>query len=261
MKNGSANMDSELQASPDAPTASMNPAELPSRPTSSPSVAAAGAIGALFGAIVVVAAGDAVWTGKTDASKLSLDIAAAHPGPSRDDAVSALGTVELDPEHVATVILPGRGFVQHVASFEGDRVSAGSLLAVIQSERTVRDPAARYELVSPIEGTVVERALQSSENVTSETLAFRVADLDHLKVGLRVKGPEAKRVRIGDEAVLSPLAANELSLHGSVTRVSGTGDVTLVSVHVVDRHHHLREGDTVRAHLVLSSASGAPSSM
>ncbi|HET9931917.1 MAG TPA: efflux RND transporter periplasmic adaptor subunit [Polyangiaceae bacterium] len=253
-------MDSELQASPDASTPSIQPAELPPRPAGSPSVAAAGAVGALLGALLVVAFGDAVWSGKTDASKLSLDIEAAATAPRiapANDVLAALGTVALDPEHVATVTIPGPGVVRHVASFEGDRVRAGSLLAVIQSPNANRDPTARYELLSPIEGTVIERSLHPSDDVEPEVLAFRVANLDHLKVDLRLKKSDARHLRVGDRAELSPLAAHELFVDGSVAAISErTPEESTVSVRVSDPHHYLREGDGVRAHLYSAAAGG-----
>lgn len=254
-------MDSELQASPDASTPSIQPAELPPRRKSSPSVAAAAAIGALLGAILVVAFGDAVWSGKADASKLSLDIqgaTAARTASAHGEELTAVGVVALDPEHVATVTIPGHGVVRHVASFEGDRVHPGAVLAVIQSGRANRDPTARYELVSPIEGTVVERSLHPSDDVQAEVLAFRVANLDHLRVDLHLTAREARRIRVGDRVELSPLSAHELFVDGNVAALSPAApDETIVSVHVLDRHHHLREGDAVRARLFSPTPSAS----
>ena len=255
-------MDSELQASPDASTPSIQPAELPPHPKGSPSVAAAGAIGALLGALLVVAFGDAVWSGKADASKLSIDIEAATPARAeKGEVVSALGIVALDPEHVATVTIPGHGIVRHVASFEGDRVHPGAVLAVIQATRASRNPTERYELVSPIEGTVVERSLHPSDDVQAEVLAFRVADLDYLRVDLHLKRHEAESIQLGDRVEVSPLSAHELSVDGNVAALApAPGGETIVSVHVSDRHHHLREGDGVRARL-FSGAKGATASL
>lgn len=224
-------------------------------------MAAAGAIGALFGAILVVAFGDAVWSGKADASKLSLDIqaaTAARTASAYDEELTALGIVALDPEHVATVTIPGHGVVRHVASFEGDGVHPGAVLAVIQSGRANRDPTARYELISPIEGTVVERSLHPSDDVQAEGLAFRVANLDHLRVDLHLTTREARSIHVGDRVELSPVSAHELSLDANVAALSpAAADGAIVSVHVLDLHHHLREGDAVRARVFSATQSAS----
>ena len=50
-----------------------------------------------------------------------------------EPVVSAVGAVDFDPEHVATIGARLRGLVSRVVRFEGDVVEKGTLLAVIES--------------------------------------------------------------------------------------------------------------------------------
>lgn len=208
---------------------------------------------------MVVAFGETVWTGKIDASKLSLAAADSLPAVQAEaNVVTALGSVVLDDEHVVTIETPASGIVKQVSGFEGDTVRAGSVLAVIQPhDRSVNN----YELLSPIDGTIVERALELTGEVGSELLAFKIANLDHLKVELGVPPSAAGRVRIGDRVELRPLSAHELSLEGSVAALGNTREQPRVSVRVLDMQHHLRAGDPVRARIFAGTPSSSATSL
>jgi len=256
-------MSSDFQPSS---TPSLQPAELPPRtpPKSArPSVAAAGALGALLGALLVV-----VWSEAGPRSSSSSSPATASMNdwvdPGRN-VIAAVGTVELDPAHMASITTQNSGVVIGLSTFEGDRVEKGTLLAVIEPDRSELDarrpelPRDTYQLLSPIAGTVVERALLLTQNVGSELLAFKIADLDYLKVNLRLPQPGASDVRSGDSVEVRPFAAHDVALAGRVGSVTGS-DAALgatLSVHVLDPHHHLRAGQSVRTR-VFASGKAAP---
>jgi membrane fusion protein, heavy metal efflux system len=66
------------------------------------------------------------------AERAALKLARAETAPLVP-VINAVGTVDFDPQHVAAVGARLRGLVTRVHKFEGDKVEAGTVLAVIES--------------------------------------------------------------------------------------------------------------------------------
>jgi cobalt-zinc-cadmium efflux system membrane fusion protein len=215
-----------------------------------PRAGRAAAIGALLGAIGIV-----VWAESSLSQSAALeprtgDVALPAEGAANDPAeqlsgVAAVGTVELDPEHVVTVTTRDAGVVSRIVSFEGDTVREGALLAVVQTHAT---RSRSYDLVAPISGTVVERAVTSTQAIEPDLLAFKVSDLDYMRVTLRVPGPASTHVRVGDRVEVQPFSAHELRLEGRIAEIHGDGPLgATLNVRIANRERHLSEGQGVKA--------------
>jgi cobalt-zinc-cadmium efflux system membrane fusion protein len=239
--------------------------------------------------------------------------------------ITAVGTMDFDPEYVAAVGARLRGLVTRVEKFEGDKVEVGTVLAVIESSElgeaqaavstleaekqaadlnlareqelvekrltTAREAevasvdAQRYahllsaarqkvaalsggnrsnklgahELRSPLAGTVVARSVAPGQTVEGEIVAFRVANTDHLWVGLDVFEKNIALIQVGDGVDLSPVAAPTETFEGRVARVGAVIDpetnAAYVRVEIDNKDGHLRAGQAVNAR-VHGSARG-----
>jgi cobalt-zinc-cadmium efflux system membrane fusion protein len=237
--------------------------------------------------------------------------------------VTAVGTMDFDPEYVAAVGARLRGLVTRVEKFEGDKVDVGTVLAVIESSElgeaqaavatlqaekraadlnlereqelaekrlsTAREAevagveAQRYasllsaaqqkvaalagssrstrlgshELRSPLAGTVVARSVAPGQTVEGEIVAFRIANTEHLWVGLDVFEKNIALVQVGDKVDLSPLAAPAEAFEGRVARVGAVIDpdtnAAYVRVEIDNKDGHLRAGQAVNARIHASA--------
>jgi membrane fusion protein, heavy metal efflux system len=123
------------------------------------------------------------------ASGIGVEIA----GPARiQERLHAVGRVTPDLEKLARIVAPYPGIVRKAERSLGDAVAEGELLAVIEAAETLR----RYEIRSPIAGTILSRDASAGEMVT-DRVVYTVADLSTLWIDLRLKPSDAARVRAG----------------------------------------------------------------
>jgi cobalt-zinc-cadmium efflux system membrane fusion protein len=92
------------------------------------------------------------------------------------------GEIILDPDRVAHVVPRFPGIVQQVNKSLGERVRAGEVLAVVQSNVS----AAPYEIKALIDGMVVEKHVTMGEYVRDDADIFVIADLSVVWVNISV---------------------------------------------------------------------------
>jgi cobalt-zinc-cadmium efflux system membrane fusion protein len=114
-----------------------------------------------------------------------------------------------------------------------------------------------HELRSPLDGTVVARGVSPGQTVDGEIVAFRVANTEHLWVGLDVFEKSIGLVQVGDKVNLSPLAAPAEAFEGRVARVGAVIDpetnAAYVRVEIDNKDGHLRAGQAVNARIHASA--------
>jgi cobalt-zinc-cadmium efflux system membrane fusion protein len=114
-----------------------------------------------------------------------------------------------------------------------------------------------HELRSPMQGTVVARSVAPGQTVDGEIVAFRVANTDHLWVGLDVFEKNIGLVQVGDKVDLSPLATPADTFEGRVARVGAVIDpetnAAYVRVEIDNKDGHLRAGQAVNARIHASA--------
>ena len=103
------------------------------------------------------------------------------------------GEIVLNADRVAHVVPRFPGIVQQVNKRLGDRVRAGEVLAVIQSNVSVSP----YDLTSMIDGSVIEKHLTLGEYVRDDADVFIVADLSTVWVSVSVYARFLADVRPG----------------------------------------------------------------
>src|SRR5262249_53913705 len=116
-----------------------------------------------------------------------------------------------------------------------------------------------HTLTAPLEGSVVERHITQGELVTGDTVAFVVAQLDHLWVELDVFERHLDAIAVGDAVTLHALSGTHHEIQGRVAHVGAVVDRTTrsarVRVEVDNRERHLRPGQAVEAKISGSRAA------
>jgi cobalt-zinc-cadmium efflux system membrane fusion protein len=126
-----------------------------------------------------------------DFERAGVTLATAGPGVV-DFAIELPGEVRPNADRTAHVAPRFAGTVREVRVVAGDRVRAGDVLAVIES-----DTLARYELRAAFDGTVVDRHVAPGETADRDTAAFVIADLSTVWVDISVYQEDLARIRPG----------------------------------------------------------------
>jgi len=116
-----------------------------------------------------------------------------------------------------------------------------------------------HELVSQIDGTIVERHISKGQLVEGDHTAFVVANLDYLWVELAVFERHLSEIREGDAVELRPLGSKSTPLQGRVAHVgnvvsSETRSAT-IRVAVDNKDRLLRPGQAVDAIIRIAGAT------
>lgn len=121
-----------------------------------------------------------------------ITVATAAPGPV-DTGLEMLGEVRANGDRVAHLVPRFPGIVRDVTKTVGDRVVAGDVLAVIESNQSL----APYELRTLTPGVIIARHITRGEAVDRDRDAFVIADLSTVWIDLSVYQRDMGRVAVG----------------------------------------------------------------
>ena len=140
-------------------------------------------------------------------------------GPAKVRATRQLyGKITLNEDTVAKVSPRFPGVVKAVHKRLGDRVQKGEVLAVIESNDSLRD----YQVISEISGTIIKKEVTVGEVVRDDRPIFTVADLSTVWVDLSVFPQDFRRLKEG-QAVQISYADNIKSTTGKITYIAPFG--------------------------------------
>lgn len=127
------------------------------------------------------------------------------------------GEVKLNQESMAHVSPRYDGIVTKILARLGDKVTAGQTLARLESNETL----APFDLVAPIDGTIVQFHITLGESVEAGRYLFIVADLEHLWVDLDIFQKDLGRIEKGQSVLIhaghnNPTAKGEISYVGPI---------------------------------------------
>jgi cobalt-zinc-cadmium efflux system membrane fusion protein len=123
-----------------------------------------------------------------------------------NETVRLTGTVHADPSRLAAVAPRYRGVVRSVKADVGDRVGAGQVLAVVESNDSLR----RFDLPAPIAGLVLSRDVQVGQVVGEQPL-FQLVDISRVWVQLDVFGRDLARISTGQQVGIRTMDGSERS--------------------------------------------------
>src|SRR6185436_3943394 len=135
-----------------------------------------------------------------------------------DIGVELPGEVRPNADRIAHIAPRFPGLVREVRKYVGDRVRAGEILAIIESENL-----SPFELKAAFEGTIIDKHIAPGEAVTREQPAFIVADLTAVWVNVTVYQAALPQVRVGQPVVVTA-SAGALDTTGTVTYITPVVD-------------------------------------
>lgn len=127
------------------------------------------------------------------------------------------GEIKLNQESMAHVSPRYDGIVTKILARLGDKVKVGQTLAKLESNETL----APFDLVAPVDGTIVEFHITLGESVEAGRYLFIVADLENLWVDLDIFQKDLARIEKGQKVLVqaghnNPNATGEISYVGPV---------------------------------------------
>lgn len=131
-------------------------------------------------------------------------IAAAGPAEIREE-IDLPGEIVLDADRVAHIVPRFPGIVQEVRRSLGDRIAAGDVMAIVQSNVS----AAPYEVQSLMPGVVIEKRVSLGEYVRDDQDIFVVADLSRVWVDISIYSRYLSSVKVGQRVRVTSAGVEE----------------------------------------------------
>lgn len=128
------------------------------------------------------------------------------------------GKIASNEETLAHVQPRFPGVVKEVRKRLGDKVEKGDLLAVVESNESLRT----YEIKSEVTGTVIQKDITLGEFVKNEDTIYTIADLSTVWVELAVFREDFKKLKVGQPVEIHPGAGQE-AIQNKVSYISPFG--------------------------------------
>jgi cobalt-zinc-cadmium efflux system membrane fusion protein len=152
---------------------------------------------------------------KTENAHLQVEVA----GPAKIKTVLRLyGKIAMNEDAVANVSPRFPGLVKTVSVRLGDRVEKGQVLAVVESNDSLRN----YQVTSEIAGTIIKKEVTIGEVVRDDKPIFTVADLSTVWIDFSVFPQDFERVKPG-QIVRITYAANVRPITGKISYIAPIG--------------------------------------
>lgn len=114
------------------------------------------------------------------------------------ERIKLYGTVVADPLRVSHIQARYPGLIRSVKPTIGTRVTAGDVLATVESNESLRE----YPLSAPIDGVVVERHANPGE-FTADRVLFTLLDERILELHLQAFPTDASKIKTGQTITIS----------------------------------------------------------
>ncbi len=152
---------------------------------------------------------------QTENAHLGVEVA----GPAKIKTVLGLyGKITMNEDTVANVSPRFPGLVKSVSVRLGDRVEKGQVLAVVESNDSLRN----YQVTSEIAGTIIKKEVTIGEVVRDDKPIFTVADLSTVWIDFSVFPQDFERVKRG-QIVRIAYAANVKPITGQISYIAPIG--------------------------------------
>lgn len=183
------------------------------------------------------------------AREAGIRVETAGPAPIRD-TIRLMGSVGFDANRQAVVRARFPGSVREVRVEEGQRVTRGQTLLVVEGNESMRT----YPVTAPIDGVVLARHTNVGD-VAGDGALLELADLSRVWVDLRALGSDAERLRPG-QAVQIGAATGDPGASATIQRllpVAAAGQGTIARISLPNPEGRWRPGMTVTGEVTLAS--------
>lgn len=189
----------------------------------------------------------------SDAKLAAAGIELEKAGPSvLHDVLLVNGILQPNQETLVQVTPRFPGVVREVQKRIGDLVKKGDLLAKIESNQSLTV----YDLVAPLNGTVIDRQVALGEHVGEQKPAFTIADLSSAWVDFSIYRRDLNRVRVGD-SVRIDVEDGGKSIETKISYIAPVGNSdtqsALARAVVSNVDNRLRPGLFVTGHVLISA--------
>lgn len=183
--------------------------------------------------------------------EFAIEIDTAGSGVVRQQ-LNLTGEIVIDPDRLAHIVPRFPGIVKKVRKKIGDRVRAGEVLAIIESNESLSP----YSVTSLISGTIIEMHLTKGEAVSDNNHDIIVADLSYVWADLNAYQKDLEHLQVGQKVVISgggkvPDYAGKISYISPT--LSETRRTATARVIVANASHHWRPGLFVDAEITIAS--------
>lgn len=128
------------------------------------------------------------------------------------------GKIASNEETLAHVQPRFPGVVKDVRKRLGDKVEKGDLLAIVESNDSLRS----YDIKSEVTGTVIQKDITLGEFVKNEDTIYTIADLTTVWVDLAVFREDFKKLKVAQPVEIHP-GAGEEAIQNKVAYISPFG--------------------------------------
>lgn len=126
-------------------------------------------------------------------------VVAEAAGPATlADTVVVYGQVKLNGNKIGRAIPRFAGMVREARKELGDTVTAGEVVAIVESNETLTT----FEVKAPIAGIIVERATTAGEAAAEGAPLYVIADLADVWIDLNIQKRDHGRVRVGQSVTI-----------------------------------------------------------
>lgn len=192
-----------------------------------------------------------------DATEISTDAASAmrietlKAGPATvHQTVGLTGKITLNQNRTAQVRARFPGIVRDVKKSVGESVSAGELLATVESNEGLQI----YPIKAPLAGLIIARNTNIGDVVDDEPM-FVVADLGQMWAEFFIFSRDLEKVRVGQKIDIVSLTDNssvEAAIATLLPLAESSSQTIVARVVVTNPDNKWRAGMTVRGNVVLS---------
>ncbi len=179
-------------------------------------------------------------------------VVAEPAGPATmTETLAVYGQVKLNANKVARAVPRFGGIVREARKALGDTVTAGEVVAVLETNQSL----ATIEVQAPLAGVIVDRDVNAGETVADGATLYTIADLTEVWVDLNVPKRDQARVQVGQAAIIhaDDGGARAKGTISWISPISSAEAQTLVARVVLDNtDQRWRPGLFVKAELTLS---------
>ena len=183
------------------------------------------------------------------AEESGIETAPIGPGIIRDER-EVQGILAPIEGRYARIVARFPGPVRRVTVGVGDRVTAGQVLAVVESNASLSD----YTVTSPLAGTVLARNVTVGD-LAGDTPLFEIADLSRLWADLHLFGSDVERLEAGMSIEIIRLS-DGAAVNTTVDRIlpgTAAASQTAIARAAIDNvDGRWRPGSAVRARISVS---------
>jgi len=169
------------------------------------------------------------------------------------ETVSVYGSAKLNSNRIARAVPRFGGMVRKADKSLGESVSAGDIVAVVETNQSLTN----IEVRAPISGVIVDRDVTAGETVADGAALYTIADLSDVWIDLNVPKRDQARIKVGQKAVIhaDDGGTDAIGTLAWISPISSPEAQTLIArVILPNSEQRWRPGLYVKAEITVSEA-------